>query len=252
LVQVSGIESRGREKLLRLFLKLLLACLGILAITVIGGLYWLLLYSRDLPDLDVLSQFSPSGTTTVSDTCYKTPITAISYDALGRNLRAALNAVEASEDGPTAYEQTSRTFSDVRDARVALSIQIARTMFCSPERTSSRELKELRLAVRLDRHFSRQQLFTIAANRYYFGNDVVGVQVASRYLFQKDPKDLSVAEAALLAGLVRAPNYFSPANHPDRALTRRNQVVDAMLQNHSISAELAEAAKSTALNVAIP
>lgn len=239
-----------RENLLRLLLKLLLACLGVLAIIII--LYWLLFYSRDLPDLDVLSQFSPSGTTTVADPCYKTPITAISYDALGSNLRVALNAIEAPEDGPTAYEQMSRALSDVRETRLALSMQVARTMFCSPERTSSRELKELRVAMRLDRHFSRQQLFIIAANRYYFGNDVVGVQAASQYFFHKDPKDLSIAEAALLAGLVRAPSYFSPANHLDRALIRRNQVVDAMLQSNSITAEQAEDAKSTPLNVAVP
>lgn len=237
---------------MRLSLKVLLACLSVLAIVISGSLYWLSFYSRDLPDLNALSRFSPSGTTKVADACYKTPITAISYDALGRNLRAALNAAEAPEVGPTAYQQLSRAFSDVREPRLALSMQVARTMFCSPQRTSSRQLKELRVAMQLDRQYSRQQLFTIAVNRYYFGDELVGVQGASQYFFRQDPKDLSIAEAALLAGLVRAPHYFSPLNHPDRALTRRNEVLDAMLENHTISTEQAKDAKSRPLNVAVP
>ncbi len=106
--------------------------------------------------------------------------------------------------------------------------------------------------MQLDRQYSRQQLFTIAVNRYYFGDELVGVQGASQYFFRQDPKDLSIAEAALLAGLVRAPHYFSPLNHPDRALTRRNEVLDAMLENHTISTEQAKDAKSRPLNVAVP
>src|SRR5215472_1588433 len=97
--------------------------------------------------------------------------------------------------------------------------------------------------MQLDRRFSRRDLFSMAANRYYFGDDLTGVQIASQHFFHKDPKDLSIAEAALLVALVRAPSYYSPMTHPDRALKRRNQVVDAMNSYHTISAAEAQAAK---------
>ena len=102
-------------------------------------------------------------------------------------------------------------------------------MFCSPEKSLVRHEKELRTALQLDRRFSRRDLFAIAANIYDFGEDQVGVQAASQYFFRKNPVDLSVSEAALLAGLVRAPSYYSAVTHPDRALKRRNEVLDAMI-----------------------
>jgi penicillin-binding protein 1A len=235
----------------RLFVKVLLACLGLLAMALILGFSWLFFYSGDLPDINAMAPFSPETEITISDPCFKGTVVAIPYDALGVKLRGALNVAEAAENGPTAYEQTSRAFSDVRDARIALSIQIARTMFCSPEKTMARELKELRTAIQLDRRFSRRQLFTIASNRYYFGSELVGVQAASQYFFHRDPTDLSYPDAALLAGMVRAPAYYSPAVHPEKALARRNEVLDLMASQHVIAAKEAEAAKSAPLDVTV-
>jgi len=212
---------------------------------------WLFFYARDLPDFNGVAQFSPAATTKVFDPCLKTTVVAMPYDEIGTNIHTALDAVEASENGPTAYDEMSRAFSDVRETRAALSAQIARTMFCSSERTTARRVKEVRTAMQLDRRFSRRDLFAMAANRYYFGDDLTGVQVASKHFFHKDPKDLSIAEAALLVALVRAPSYYSPITHPDRALKRRNEVVDAMNSHYAISAAEAQAAKSVPLGVAV-
>lgn len=134
------------------------------ALVVVLGLSWFFFYSRDLPDLGALSQFAPQTLTKVSDRCLKSSTIAIPYNEMGRNLRAALSAAEGSEDGPTVIEKISRTFSDVRDGRPALACQISRTMFCSPTKAVTRGLKELRVAVQLDRYFTRRELFTIAAN----------------------------------------------------------------------------------------
>jgi penicillin-binding protein 1A len=109
-------------------------------------------------------------------------------------------------------------------------------MFCAPDKALRRELQELRLAVQLDRHFSRRELLTIAANRYFFSDGGFGVQTASQYFFHKNPGELSIAEAPLLAGLVKAPSYFSPEKRPDRALQRRNEVVDEMVKEGRITA----------------
>jgi len=236
---------------MRVLLRVVLTVFGMLALAFFLCLYWVFFYSRDLPDLDALAKFSPSATSTVIDNCYSAPIIAIPYDAIGPNLRGALKAVEASETGPTAYQQIARELSDVRETSGALSVKVAGTVFCSPQKSLVRQEKELRTAVQLDRRFSRRELFTIAANRYYFGDDMVGVRTAAQYFFHKDPRDLSVSDAALLAGLVRAPVYYSPVSHPDRALKRRNEVLDAMASHSAISTEEAETAKSAPLGVAI-
>jgi membrane peptidoglycan carboxypeptidase len=122
-------------------------------------------------------------------------------------------------------------------------------MFCEPAKTLNRQLDEFRVAVRLERRFSRRELFAIFANRLEFGEDIVGVEPASQHFFRKEPNQLLIGEAALLAGLVRAPSYLSPIKHPDRALQRRNEVIDAMVDAHAISEAEASTAKASPLSI---
>lgn len=116
-----------------------------------------------------------------------------------------------------------------------------------PQRTLPRQLRELRIAIQLERHYSRQQLFTMFANRSYFGPLEIGIEDASKFYFHQEPRDLSILEAVLLAGLLRSPAHYSPATHPDRALQRRNGVLDAMVAQGSFTAAEAERAKATPL-----
>jgi membrane peptidoglycan carboxypeptidase len=113
----------------------------------------------------------------------------------------------------------------------------------------NRRLDEFRAAVQLERRFSRRELFTIFANRLTFGEDTVGVDAASQHFFHKEPNQLLVGEAALLAGLARAPSNLSPIRHPDRALQRRNEVIDAMVETHAISKSDASRAKASPLPI---
>jgi membrane peptidoglycan carboxypeptidase len=122
-------------------------------------------------------------------------------------------------------------------------------MFCEPAKTLNRQLDEFRVAVRLERRFSRRELFAIFANRLEFGVEIVGVEPASQHFFHKEPNQLLVGEAALLAGLIRAPSYLSPIKHPDRALRRRNEVIDKMLETRTISQSMASTAKSSPLSI---
>ena len=86
------------------------------------------------------------------------------------------------------------------------------------------------------------------SNRIYLGPELIGVQQGSEFYFHKSPAELNIAEAALLVGLIRSPVY-SPFKHPDRALRRRNEVVDAMVENGSITSVEAQAAKASPLGV---
>jgi penicillin-binding protein 1A len=97
--------------------------------------------------------------------------------------------------------------------------------------------------------FSYPQLLTIYANRAYFGDNVAGIQAAAQHFFGKDPNELSVAQAALIAGLIEAPSRYSPMRHPDRTLQRRNEVIDRMLKNGAITDAVATLARSEALEI---
>src|SRR5271170_5478559 len=219
--------------------------LGVTVLVVAAGLFWIFFYSRDLPDMKALAQFAPGSVARVSDPCLRTATVAIPYDSIGDNLRTALNAAEGSEDGPGVVTETYRALtSQTNFPAGALSLQISRTMFCAaPSKALTRQFGELRTAVQLERRFSRRELFTIFANRAQFGGALVGVEAASQSLFQKDPIQLRLGEAALVAGLIKSPSRFSPITHPDRALQRRNEVVDAMVEEHFIDTEKAEAAR---------
>jgi len=224
--------------------------LGVVALSVVGGALWIFVYSRDLPDINALTSFAPAQRVHVSDPCLPAASVAIPYESMGNNLQAALRAVGSSEDDPGVLYQEYRAIKDLKVSyKTPLSVQISRSMFCAPSKTLNREVGELRTAAQLERRFTRRQLFTIFANRAWFGEGQVGVEAASQHLFQKEPDQLQVGEAALLAGLFRAPAYLSPFTHPDRALKRRNEVIDAMVAEHAIDPKEGEIAKASALGV---
>src|SRR5437016_13953030 len=112
------------------------------------------------------------------------------------------------------------------------------------------------IAMEMEQKFSKQQIFEFYANRVDLGQrgsfTISGFAEASRAYFNKDLKDISVAEAALIAGLIQAPSYLSPYRHPERALERRNLVLDSMVETHAITKADAEKAKATPLKLAPP
>jgi penicillin-binding protein 1B len=112
------------------------------------------------------------------------------------------------------------------------------------------------IAVELEQKFSKQQIFEFYANRVDLGQrgsfTISGLAEGSRSYFNKDLKDVSLPEAALLAGLIQAPSYLSPYRHPERALERRNTVIEAMVDTHDITREQADKAKAMALKLAPP
>jgi membrane carboxypeptidase/penicillin-binding protein len=128
---------------MRIFLKVIGFGSGVVVLAAASTIIWFFFYSRDLPATTTLAHFSPHAPTTVSSPCLTNATVAIPYDAIGPILRSALSVAESGEDGPSAIEQTYRGFSDVRDGRSALSFQVARTMFCAPEKPVTRELQEL-------------------------------------------------------------------------------------------------------------
>lgn len=100
-----------------------------------------------------------------------------------------------------------------------------------------RKTKEVMAAIYLERTFSKDTILELYLNTIYFGHGVYGVEAASQYFFSKSVSDLSIAEVALIAGLVKSPHNYSPINHAERAIERRNLVLHMMHQADFISAE---------------
>jgi penicillin-binding protein 1B len=137
-----------------------------------------------------------------------------------------------------------------------ITMQLSRAFFLSPEKTVKRKLIEILIAEQLEQKFSKQQIFEFYANRVDLGQrgsfTISGFAEASRAYFNKDLKDLAIPEAALIAGLIQAPSALSPYRHPERALERRNLVLESMVETHAITREQADKAKATPLKLAPP
>jgi len=132
-----------------------------------------------------------------------------------------------------------------------LTMQLARNLFLSPKRTYGRKFHEIVLAVQIERRYTKPQIFTLYANQIYLGHGVYGFATGADYYFGKSPKDLTLAEAALLAALPKAPNNYSPIRNPESDLRRRNLVIDCMVTAGKISATEATAAKKTPIQLHI-
>src|ERR1051326_2857445 len=123
-------------------------------------------------------------------------------------------------------------------------MQLSRNLFLSQERTMGRKIQEAMLAIQIERRFTKPQIFTMYCNQIYLGHGVYGFEAAAEFYFGKRAKDLTYDEAAVLAGLPKSPNEYSPILHPQRSLERRNLVINAMLEDGKITAVQANQFKS--------
>lgn len=137
-----------------------------------------------------------------------------------------------------------------------ITMQLSRAFFLSPEKTFKRKMIEMLIAVELEQKFSKQQIFEFYANRVDLGQrgsfTISGLAEGAHSYFNKDLKDITLPEAALLAGLIQAPSYLSPYRHPERAQERRNTVLEAMVDTGAITRAQADKAKATPLKLAPP
>src|SRR5256886_11577546 len=122
-----------------------------------------------------------------------------------------------------------------KEGASSLTMQLARNSLPLGGRTFSRKLLEAMVALRIERDFTKQQILELYLNRIYFGTGCYGVETASQAYFGKNASKLNLSEAALLAGLIRSPNRFSPLRNPDGAKNQRNAVLDRMVALKKLS-----------------
>jgi penicillin-binding protein 1A len=118
--------------------------------------------------------------------------------------------------------------------------QLAKNLFLSPERSYGRKVEEVLLSLWLEIKFSKKQILSLYLNRIYFGSGVYGIDAASRQYFGIGPRRLSLYQAAVLAGLPKAPSRYNPLVAPKQAAKRANQVINAMLDTGAISKQQAQ------------
>lgn len=220
----------------------------------------LLVYSTDLPQVEELEQYRPSSVTELYDgqgrvigTFALQRRVIASYDDYPEVLRSALVSIEDKDfyrhSGINIWRIVGAAYRDIESGgklqgASTLTMQLARNLFLSPDRSFYRKVQEALLAIQIERRFTKPQIFTLYANQIFLGHGAYGYEAASEYYFSKPAKQLKLEEAALLAGLPKAPQYYSPINHPERALKRRNLVLNAMLEDGKITAVQAAEAKS--------
>jgi penicillin-binding protein 1A len=235
--------------------------LMVLAAALIGATSGLLLvYSTDLPQVEQLEHYRPSSITELYDDqgriigsfALQRRVVA-SYSDYPDVLRNALISIEDKDFyrhwGINVWRIAGAAYRDIRSGgkvqgASTLTMQLARNLFLSPDRSFHRKIEEALLAIQIERRFTKQQILTLYANQIFLGHGVYGFEAASEYYFSEPARRLTLDEAALLAGLPKAPGYYSPINHPDRALKRRNLVINSMLEDGKITAEEANEARN--------
>ncbi|HEX5413708.1 MAG TPA: PBP1A family penicillin-binding protein [Terriglobia bacterium] len=215
---------------------------------VLGGL--LFVYSSDLPQVRQLEDYRPDVMTEVfADD--GTPIARfamqhrvlVTYNQIPPLMRNAVISVEdrnfESHWGIDIFRTIRAAVTDIMELRYAqgastLTQQLARMLFLTPEKSPRRKIQEALLAIQIERRFTKPQIFTMYANQVPMGYGNFGFAAAAEFYFGKRLEQLTLPEAALLAGMARGPIYW-PILHPRYAVFRRDEVLKAMLNNEKIS-----------------
>lgn len=139
-------------------------------------------------------------------------------------------------------------FSKVEGAST-ITQQLAKNLFLENEKTWLRKTKEMMVAIYLERTYTKEEILALYLNKIYFGEGIYGIEEASKYYFSKPVKDISVGEGALLAGMAKGPNAYSPIHHYEKAVKRRDVVLEAMMQADFITNEDAQLEQNKTLQL---
>src|SRR5271169_6374189 len=240
--------------------------LFVVGVAATAGLLWH--YSKDLPDYSQLQDYEPPVMTRV----HAADGSLVAEYARERRLyipiqavpKLVINAFLAAED-KNFYEHGGLDFFGIARAAVnyaqnfgssrrpqgasTITQQVAKNFLLSNEVSFTRKIKEALLALKIERTYSKDKILELYLNEIYLGFSAYGVAAASLLYFDKSVHELTVAEAAYLAALPKAPSSLHPFRQRERAIERRNYVIDRMVENGYASREDGERAKKAPLNV---
>lgn len=265
-------KNIDRDRMKKRMFRFALFFLGSLAVSfVVLGLVMYAYFAATLPRLISLSDYKPLGVTRVIATpalatgqanAHPSAATSAQDSVIGEFYKeyrfvipedqippVVVNAFISAEDddffqheGISLLAIVRASIANFRAGAVVqggstITQQVAKSLFLTPERSFVRKIKEAILAGRIEKNLTKNQILFLYLNQIYLGQGAYGVQAASRMYFRKDVKDIALAEAALLAGMPRAPGRFSPLLNPKRAKERQLYVLKRMRENGFITDE---------------
>jgi penicillin-binding protein 1A len=233
---------------------------------VAGGLVGLAISFRNLPDVRVLRNYIPSETSyvydakgTLLDSVHdEANREVVDFDEINPNVKRAVLAIEDS------YYYTHQGINPSGIGRAFLAnfsagstvqggstvtMQLVKNLFLTPERTISRKLVEVVLAMRIEQIFEKDEIFELYLNQVYWGHNTYGVETAAQSYFGKSAKDLTLAEAAMMAGIIQAPESLSPFKDYQAAKQRQRIVLQRMRDLNWITAEEQTQAKAQTIKL---
>ncbi len=243
-----------------------LAFVSILALVTLGSIVLAILYfsfTRDLPNLITMKDYRPAIVTQIHAVhgdksqligeFYKERRYVVAYEEIPQKLVEAFVAAEDDQ----FFQHQGVNFMSIARASIAnfraghvvqggstITQQVAKSLMLTPEKSFSRKLKELILASQMERNLGKQEILSLYLNQIYLGHGAYGVKAAAIVYFNKELKDLTIAECALIAGMPTAPSKFSPHLNPKKAKERQVYVLRRMVENRFITpAEFEKASK---------
>jgi penicillin-binding protein 1A len=242
------------------------------ALALVGGAAWQTCGFQGCPDAARLAAYRPGGAPLLLDrqgqviaTLSPDDLPEVRLRSLPGYLAAAFLAIEDRrflEHGAVDWRRVAGAFAanlrhgGVEQGFSTITMQLARNLFPleipGQERTAARKLLEIRVAQQFEARFSKPEIFELYLNHIYFGNGARGIEAAAWQYFRQPAARLTLAQAALLAALPKAPTRYDPRRHPDRALARRNLVLARMTAQARVAPEIAAAAAREPLGVRSP
>ena len=217
--------------------------LAILGCATIAIVFWY--YSRTLPGIFSYDDYKPRQMTVITDRndrpileLYEERRTVIPFEDMPKHMR---DAMIAAEDADFYSHKGLDYFGILRAVRIniqrgsfsqgssTITQQVVKNLLLTPEKQISRKIQEVLLARQIEQALTKDEILTIYLNHVYFGHRNYGIETAAQYYFGVHAKDLTISQAATIAGLVQSPERLSPKKHPERALERRNYVLRQML-----------------------
>jgi 1A family penicillin-binding protein len=231
------------------------------AASVVSAFWFLIGLRTAMPDLDAVRRIGEMDqATTVYDdqdklafTIYKEQRIEVPLSEVSPHLVHALTAIEDQRfydhHGFDVARIASAALANIRRGRAAqgastITQQLARQSFLTPDKTWRRKIQELILASQIERLYTKPQILELYLNKVYFGDGLYGIEAASRGYLNKHASELGIADAALLAGLVKSPSSYAPTVSMERAVARRTRVLQAMVEMGAIDRRTAEQARA--------
>ena len=223
-------------------------------------------YSRAANEVAALATYRPSvvtrvyaddGTTVIGEFALEKRI-PLKYDEIPPVMKNAILAVEDARFydhvGIDPIRIIGATWKNLTSDKVeggsTLTQQLAKNLFLSKEQTLKRKMNEWALALQIERYYTKNQIMELYANHIFLGANAYGVEAGAETYFGKQAKDLTIGEAALLAGVPKAPSEYSPTSNPVRAKERRDLVLDLMAKNGFATQAEVDAAKAKPIQLA--